>query len=38
VLCCGDKIARVEGFGADRAFAADKNTKTMLIVQKEALS
>ncbi len=38
VLCCGDKIAWVEGFGADRAFAADKNTKTMLIVQKEALS
>ena len=38
VLCCGDRIAWVEGFGADRAFAADKDTKTMLIVQKEELS
>ena len=38
VLCCGEKVAWVEGFGADRAFCADQNTKTMLIVQKEELS
>lgn len=38
VLCCDGKIAWVEGFGADRAFCADEETKTMFIVQKEALS
>lgn len=38
VLCCGGRIAWIEGFGADRAFAADTDTKTTLIVQKEELS
>lgn len=38
VLCCGGNVAWVEGFSADRAFCADEETKTMLIVQKEELS
>lgn len=35
VLCCGGRIAWAEGFGADRAFAADSRTKTMLVLQKK---